>query len=113
MGWCWSAWPGCGAEPVEGLGEVGGPGPVLTQPQGQASFGADEPAGDVQGAVAQPFGFDLAERDGEAQGLGQVVRSAAVIESSTQAALVWRAWQGRFRRPRSLPLRIRSSTRAC
>ena len=65
-----SAWPGCGAEPVEGLGEVGGPGPVLVQAQDQAVSGADEPAGDVQGAVAQPVGFEFAEGAGEAEGLG-------------------------------------------
>jgi hypothetical protein len=66
----WSAWPGCGAEPVEGRGEVGGPGPVLIEAQDQSASGADEPTGDVKGAVAEPLGFDLAERAGEAQGLG-------------------------------------------
>jgi hypothetical protein len=74
----WSAWPGGGAEPVEGCGEVASPGPVLVQAQDLAPSDVDEPTGDVQDAVTQPLGFEPEQSAGEARGLcpGREVRGS-------------------------------------
>ena len=83
MGWVESAGPGCCAEPVERGGEVSGPGPALIEAQDEAPAGGAEAGGEVQDAVAEPFGFDLAELAGEAQRLrpdGQVVGGQRELE---------------------------------
>jgi len=70
MGAGLSAWPGGGAEPSERGREVGGPGPIPVQAQDLASAGGDEPAGDVQDAVAQSLGLEATQRAGETERLG-------------------------------------------
>ena len=49
-GWVVSAGPGGSAEPVEGVGELGGPGPVLIGVQDDAAAGGAEAGGEVQDA---------------------------------------------------------------
>src|SRR5258706_13802807 len=48
-----SSRPGCCAEPAERGGEVGGPGPVLVEPELPAPAGADQAGGDGGDAVAE------------------------------------------------------------
>src|SRR5258706_2042233 len=65
-----SSRPGCCAEPAERGGEVGGPGPVLVEPELPAPAGADQAGGDVGDAVAECRRLAPGEAAGEAQGPG-------------------------------------------
>ena len=74
----WSSWwacavsggPGCGAEPGEGVGEVGGPGPVFVDFEVPGAAGADQAGGDVQYPVAQGRWFAAGQFAVQAEGLG-------------------------------------------
>src|SRR4051812_27959993 len=57
-------------EPVQGGGELGGPGPAGLEVQAGAAGMEGEPGGDVQQPVSEAFGFGVGELAGEQQTLG-------------------------------------------
>ena len=65
-----SGWPGRCAEPGEGGGEVGGPGPVLVEPELPAPPGPDQAGGHAEDAVAERGRLAAGQLAGEAQRLG-------------------------------------------
>jgi hypothetical protein len=56
-------------EPVEGGGELGGPGPTGGDLDDRSSTATDDPGGDMQQPVAQELGLDQGERAVQQGGL--------------------------------------------
>lgn len=103
---------GQGVESSERGSGLLGPGPALLDPDPDAALTSGDPGSDVQQPVAQRLRFGFREGAVEDEVLGPGEQVDASITTVSQAELIAKVRDGKWFRPVSLAVRMRSSTRA-